>query len=92
MFEGLLKRLNLPRIAEFLSGVVLATILVTRYYDKTGKGKYLLEYLLSWNPLFIFVTIFLFLLAARLIAGKPKDYLNFFLRIMVKIFGKLGKK
>jgi hypothetical protein len=92
MFEKSLKRLSLSRIVEFFLGVILATILVARYQDAPGNARYLLEYVIPWKPLFFLATIFLFLLAARLIAGKPKDYSNFFFQLMVKIFGNPKKK
>jgi len=92
MFEKLLQRLRLPRIVEFFSGVILATILVARYQTAPGNGRALLEYLIPWKPLWFAATIFLFLLAARLIAGKPKHYSNFFLRLLVKMLGNPKKK
>ena len=92
MFEKLLKRLSLPRIVEFFLGVILATILVAQYQDTPGNARYLLEYLIPWKPLFLVATIFLFLLAARLIAGKPKNYSNLFFQLMVKVFSHPKKK
>ena len=92
MFLKLSKRLSLPRIVEFILGVILAAILVARYQDAPGNARYLLEYLIPRKPLFLLATIFLFLLAARLIAAKPKDYSNFFFQLMVKIFGNPKKK
>lgn len=92
MFEKLLKRLSLPRIVEFFLGVILATTLVAQYQDAPGNAKYLLQYLVPWKPLFLLATIFLFLLAARLIAGNPKNYSNFFFHLMVKVFGNPKKK
>ena len=87
-----LHRVALLRIIEFTLGVVLATLLVSRYQDAPGNGKYLLEYLIPWKPLFVAATIFLFAVAARLIAGKPKDYSKSFFRLMVKMFGLPQKK
>ena len=92
MFERLLQRLSLPRIVEFLLGVILATVLVARYQTGPGNGRALLEFLIPWKPLWLAATIFLFLLAARLIAGRPKNYSNFFLQLFVKMFGTPKKK
>jgi hypothetical protein len=92
MFERLLQRLRLRRIVEFFLGVILATVLVARYQTAPGNGRSLLEHLIPWKPLWIVATIFLFLVAARLIAGKRKDYSNFFFQLMVKMFGSTNKK
>ena len=54
---------------------------------RLGMRRYLLEYVVHLEIVCsLLATIFLFLLAARLIAGKPKDYSNFFFQLMVKIF------
>jgi len=92
MPEKLLTRLNLPRIVEFFSGAILATILVARYQTAPGNAKSLLEYVIPWKPLWLAATILLFLVAARLIAGRPKNYSNFFLQLLVKMFGTPKKK
>ena len=76
---------RIPRYIEFILGVLLVVLLIARY--STGaetQNKYVLEYILPYRPLFILVTIFLFIAAARLIAGPPKDYSGFFSSLLLK--------
>jgi hypothetical protein len=86
MINRIFTKLHLPRFVEIFLGVLLVIVLITRYSaDPQLQNKYVLEYIIAYQPLFILVTIFLFLVAARLLAGKPKDYSNTFYHLLKKI-------
>ena len=81
----------LRRIVEFIFGVVIVVFLLASYGDRYHPVKHLIEYITSNGFLQIIIVIALIILAARLIAGKKKDYSPFFYNLLVKIFG-LKKK
>ena len=86
MINRMVSKLRLPRYIEFIVGVLLVIVLISRYATSPEtQNKYVLEYILPYKPLFILVTIFLFLVAARLIAGTPKDYTRFFYNLLMKL-------
>lgn len=86
MINRMISKLRLPRFIEFTLGVLLVIVLISRYSSSPEtQNKYVLEYILPYKPLFILVTIFLFLVAARLIAGPPKDYTKFFYNLLMRL-------
>lgn len=89
MINRMITKLNLPRFIEFMTGVLLMIVLIARYSNSPQtQNKYVLEYIIPYRPLFIAVTIFLFFVAARLIAGKPKDYTRFFYNLLMRMPGR----
>lgn len=89
----MISKLRLPRYIEFILGVLLVIVLISRYSTSPEtQNKYVLEYVLPYKPLFILVTIFLYLAAARLIAGSPKDYTRFFYILLMKLLSNHNKE
>jgi hypothetical protein len=86
MINRMILKLHLPRYIEFILGVLLIIVLISRYSTSPEtQNKYVLEYILPYKPLFIIAAIFLFAVAARLIAGPPKDYTRFFYNLLIKL-------
>ena len=89
MISKAISKLRIPRYIEFVLGVLLVIVLISHYSTSPEtQNKYVLEYILPNKPLFIVVTILLFLVAARLIAGPPKDYSSFFYAMLTKLRSK----
>lgn len=81
-------KLRMPRYIEFILGVFLVIVLVSRYSASPKMpSKFLLEHVLTNRPLFVMANIFLYLVAARLIAGPPKDYTRYFYSLLLKLRG-----
>ncbi len=88
MINKMISKLRLPRFVEFISGVFLIILTALRYSSPQAQNKPVLAYLIHIQSLLFLVTIFIILVAARLIAGKPKDYTPFFRRQLQKYNGQ----
>ena len=84
MINKMVSKLCLPRFIEFILGVFLVILVVLRYSSPQVQNKFVLSYLVPNPYLFVLVTIFLILVAARLLAGKPNHYAPFFRKLLQK--------
>ena len=82
----------MKRIFEIILGIVLVLLVQGGYGDGVHPVKHLVDYVTSNAVLQIILTIAVLILAAKLIAGKPKDYSRFFYNLLVKFFGLPGKR
>ena len=77
----------LKRIIQFILGLAITFCLIASYSDDNNPGQLVIWYILSAKTLKVIVWIVLFLLAARLMFGKEKDYSKYFYSLFVKMFG-----
>ncbi|MGG9961235.1 hypothetical protein [Ferruginibacter sp. SUN106] len=82
----------LKRIIEIIAGIALAICLIASYSSSTEPGRLLIWYIIPPRFLQIIVWIALFLLASRLVWGKPKDQSKYFYDLFVKLFGDPKKR
>jgi len=81
----------LKRIIEIILGLLIGFSLFISYSNVTHESRLAIWYLLTPKVLQIMAWVGLFLLAARLIYGRPKDYSKFFYNILSKFFGDPNK-
>jgi hypothetical protein len=79
------------RILEFIVGVIIATLLISQYSDKSGS-RYLIDFIMPYQPFKAILVVVLMIISSRLIAGKPKDYSKRFYELLVWLFGEPSKK
>lgn len=83
--------MKLRRTSEFLFGVFLVVFLIGKYND-ARSSRYLVDYVMPWQPFKTILVIMLIVAAYRLIGGKTRDYSGSVFRLLVKIFGQPGQK
>lgn len=74
------------RIIEFIVGALIAVFLIGKYSDGTSS-RYLIDFIMPYQPFKAMLFIALVIAAYRLIGGKSKDYSPFFYKLFVRIFG-----
>lgn len=79
------------RIVEFIGGVAIATFLISQYSDKDGS-RYLIDFVMPYQPFKAILIVVLIIVSSRLIAGKHKDYSKNFYGLLVWLFGDSAKK
>jgi len=70
--------MKLRRIIEFVVGVLIALFLIRKYNDTSGS-KYLIDFIMPYQPFKAIFVVVLIIISSNLIAGKPKDYSVFFI-------------
>ncbi len=83
--------MTLRRILEFFCGVLIVVFLIGKYND-TNSSRYLVDYIMPWQPFKSILVVILIVVAYRLIGGRTKDYSSSVYRLLVKIWGQPGQK
>ena len=79
------------RKLELIIGILIAVFLICRYNNQ-GGSQYLIDYIIPYQPFKVIAVVSLIIVAARLIAGKPKDYSKLFYDFSVRMFGDPTKR
>jgi hypothetical protein len=79
------------RILEIIVGVIIAIFLISQYSDN-GGSRYLIDYIMPYQPFKGILVFALIIISSRLVTGKPKDYSKRFYNLLVRLFGDPTRK